>query len=62
MEDKSTNVLVLGGGIGGVVATNVLSRKSGREHEIMLADRRTEHRFPPHTMAHDGMEETPLGY
>ncbi len=41
------NVLVLGGGIGGVVAANVLNRKIGREHEIVLVDRRTEHRFPP---------------
>ena len=41
------NVLVLGGGIGGVVAANVLSRKLGREHEIVLVDRRTKHRFSP---------------
>lgn len=39
--------LVLGGGIGGIVAANVLNRKLGRQHEIMLIDRRTEHRFPP---------------
>lgn len=41
------NVLVLGGGIGGVVAANVLSRKLGKKHEIVLVDRRTEHRFSP---------------
>jgi sulfide:quinone oxidoreductase len=40
-------VLILGGGIGGVVAANVLSRKLGRDHEIVLVDRRTEHRFSP---------------
>lgn len=47
MEAESMNVLVLGGGIGGIVATNVLSRKLGREHEIMLVDKKTEHRFSP---------------
>jgi sulfide:quinone oxidoreductase len=41
------NVLVLGGGIGGVVTANVLSRKLDREHEIVLVDKRTEHRFSP---------------
>jgi len=41
------NILVLGGGIGGVVAANVLSRKLGREHEIVLVDRRIKHRFSP---------------
>lgn len=41
------NVLVLGGGIGGVVAANVLSRKLSRKHEIVLVDRRIKHRFPP---------------
>ena len=41
------NVLVLGGRIGGVVAANVLSRKLGKKHEIVLVDRRTEHRFSP---------------
>ncbi len=40
-------ILVLGGGIGGVVAANVLNRKLGKKHKIVLIDRRTEHRFPP---------------
>lgn len=44
---RDKTVLILGGGIGGVVAANVLRRKLGREHEIVLVDKRTEHRFPP---------------
>lgn len=40
-------VLVLGGGIGGVVVANVLGKKLGRKHEILLVDRRTQHRFSP---------------
>jgi sulfide:quinone oxidoreductase len=40
-------ILVLGGGIGGVVVVNALSKKLSKEHEITLVDRRTEHRFPP---------------
>lgn len=40
-------ILVLGGGIGGVVAVNSLSKRLGKEHIITLVDRRTEHRFPP---------------
>jgi sulfide:quinone oxidoreductase len=47
LEAEVVRALVLGGGIGGIVAANVLNRKLGRQHEIMLIDRRTEHRFPP---------------
>ncbi len=41
------NILVLGGGIGGVVAANVLSKELSREHKIVLVDRRAKHRFSP---------------
>jgi sulfide:quinone oxidoreductase len=37
--------LILGGGIGGVVVANALSKKLNKEHEIMLVDKRSEHRF-----------------
>jgi sulfide:quinone oxidoreductase len=40
-------VLILGGGIGGVVTANKLSKKLDKEHEILLIDKRTKHRFPP---------------
>jgi len=36
-------VLVLGGGVGGVVAANVLRRRLGREHRIVLVDREARH-------------------
>ncbi len=40
-------VVVLGGGVGGVVAANRLRRMLGREHRIILADRSPWHSFAP---------------
>ena len=45
MGAKNMQILVLGGGVGGVVAANVLRKKLGKEHEITLVDSRSEHRF-----------------
>lgn len=36
---KQQSVLILGGGIGGVVAANRLRRRLGRQHRVILADR-----------------------
>lgn len=38
-------VLILGGGTGGVVAANVLRKTLGREHRVVLVDRKENHEF-----------------
>lgn len=40
-------IVVLGGGIGGVVAANRLRRLLGREHRVVLVDRNAWHSFAP---------------
>src|SRR3990172_8634285 len=40
-------VLILGGGIGGVVAANELRRRLGREHRVVVVDRSAQHLFSP---------------
>ncbi|MBE0417542.1 MAG: NAD(P)/FAD-dependent oxidoreductase [Coriobacteriia bacterium] len=40
-----SNVAIVGGGAGGVVAANMLRRRLGAEHEIVLFDRDTHHRL-----------------
>lgn len=45
MKDKT--VLILGGGIGGHVAANVLRRELGKEHKVILIDRKTNYEFSP---------------
>ena len=40
-------VLVLGGGIGGVVAARELRRRLPRQHRVVLVDRESEHVFAP---------------
>src|SRR4030042_1077802 len=40
-------IVVLGGGVGGLVASNELRKRLGREHRIVLVDRDTRHIFAP---------------
>jgi len=40
-------VLVLGGGIGGHVASNLLSKRLEKRHEVVLIDRKTQYEFSP---------------
>jgi sulfide:quinone oxidoreductase len=40
-------IVVLGGGVGGLVASNALRKKLGREHRVALVDRDTRHVFAP---------------
>ncbi len=40
-------VVVLGGGVGGLVAANVLRERLGREHRVILVDKTTRHVFLP---------------
>ncbi|MGQ9469781.1 MAG: FAD-dependent oxidoreductase, partial [Nitrososphaerales archaeon] len=41
------SILILGGGIGGVVAANALRKKLGKEHKIIIVDKKKEFNFPP---------------
>lgn len=43
----SRTVLILGGGVGGVVAANRLRKLLPREHRVVLIDREAEHVFQP---------------
>ncbi len=43
----SSTVLVLGGGVGGVVAATELRRRLGRGHRVILVDREAKHVFQP---------------
>jgi len=40
-------IVVLGGGVGGLVASNELRKRLGREHRVVLVDRDTRHVFAP---------------
>ena len=40
-------VLVLGGGVGGIVAANALRQRLGAEHRVVLVDKRGEYVFAP---------------
>ncbi|MBN4061933.1 NAD(P)/FAD-dependent oxidoreductase [Bacteroidales bacterium AH-315-I05] len=40
-------ILILGGGVGGVVTANVLRKKIGKEHKIIVIDKEREHVFAP---------------
>jgi sulfide:quinone oxidoreductase len=46
MRDQRT-VLVLGGGVGGVVAATELRKRLGRGHRVILIEREREHLFAP---------------
>ena len=39
--------MILGGGVGGLVAANELHRRLGREHQVVLVDRDKYHIFWP---------------
>lgn len=47
MSPQRKRILVLGGGCGGLVAATQLGARLGRDHEVMLVDRRAEHVFMP---------------
>ncbi|MCH8086708.1 MAG: NAD(P)/FAD-dependent oxidoreductase, partial [Chloroflexi bacterium] len=43
----SKTVLILGGGVGGLVTANLLRKKLGKEHRVVLIDREEKHLFAP---------------
>lgn len=45
--NTAKTVLVLGGGVGGLVAATELRKRLGREHRVVLIDREREHLFAP---------------
>jgi sulfide:quinone oxidoreductase len=40
-------IVVLGGGVGGLVAANALRRRLNPEHRVILVEKNTHHAFPP---------------
>lgn len=44
---QAKTVLILGAGVGGLVAANVLRRRLPRSHRVVLIDREAEHVFQP---------------
>lgn len=47
MVNGRRQIVILGGGSGGIVAATLLGRSVGREHDVILIDRREEHVFMP---------------
>lgn len=47
MSANAKTVLVLGGGVGGLVAARALRKRLARKHRIVLVDREREHVFAP---------------
>lgn len=41
------NIVVLGGGVGGLVAANRLRKKLDKEHSVIMVDRRIQYEFTP---------------
>ena len=44
---ESKSILILGGGIGGVVAARSLRKKLPAAHRVMIVDRERDHLFAP---------------
>lgn len=44
---KGTTILILGGGIGGIVAAHRLRERLGNEHRIVVVDRSSQHIYAP---------------
>ena len=41
------SIVILGGGVGGLVAANTLRRSLDRKHRIVLVDRAAQHVYTP---------------
>lgn len=47
MARDGKTILILGGGVGGLVTANELRRRLGREHRVVLVDRRPQYLYTP---------------
>ena len=47
MANRRKQIVILGGGSGGVVAATNLGRKFGDQHDVILVDKRADHLFMP---------------
>ena len=47
MSGNKATVLILGGGVGGLVAANALRNQLGKNHRIVLVEREANHLFTP---------------
>jgi sulfide:quinone oxidoreductase len=45
--NRRKQIVILGGGSGGVVAATNLGRKLGARHDVILVDKRADHLFMP---------------
>ena len=46
-KSDAKTVLILGGGVGGVVAARALRKRLGRRHRLVLIDREPQHLYAP---------------
>jgi len=44
---QSRTVMILGGGIGGIIAANELRKRLPRDHRVVLIERNPDHAFAP---------------
>jgi len=47
VEKMGKNIVVLGGGVGGLVAANRLRKKLGEEHSVVMVDKKAQYEFTP---------------
>lgn len=47
MSAETKTIIILGGGVGGLIAANDLKKKLGKVHRIVLVDREPNHLFSP---------------
>lgn len=47
MNQRGQTILVLGGGVGGLVAAVELRKRLPRQHRVVLVDREERHLFAP---------------
>jgi len=40
-------VLILGGGVGGHVVANLLKKRMGKKHDVVLVDKEAQYEFSP---------------
>jgi len=57
---SAKTIVILGGGVGGLVAANELARQLSGQHKIVLVEKNTVHAFaPPFLWVMTGNRSTP---